>query len=1538
MTEPIDSGGAPPAQDFGSVLAKLRQKKREIAPDRIERLDRGAATYPLSFGQQRLWFLEQLQPGTSIYNVAAAVRLRGAFDRRLLERALDAVVERHETLRTTFLEVGGEAVQRIGPPRPCPLLRLDLTRLARPERQLQSVISELAGTPFDLGRDLMLRAALLELGPEDSVLVFAVHHLVTDAWSMGLLVRDVAQLYAALAEGRPAGLPELPVQYVDYAAWQRSWLQGERIERHLAYWRAHLAGSRLLLELPTDRPRPAVWGARGSRVFLAVPPDLTEALRALARRQDVTLFVLLLAVFQVLLHRSAAQDDVVVGIPIANRRRHEIQDLIGFFVNTLACRSSAPVDLPFDAFLARTKATSLDAFEHQDLPFEKLVSELKPERALGHSPLFQVIFAFQNIPVAGLTLRDITFASMPVDRGSAMFDLTFNLAEIDGGLSGWLELSTDLFDGPTVARLGAHFRTLLAGVTGAGATPIGRLPLLTAGELQQLSVEWNDTATEPATPAALHHPFEAQAETTPGASAVSFAGATLTYAELDARTNRLAHHLRALAVGPGVPVGICAERSLAMVVGLLGILKAGGAYVPLDPDHPRERLAAVLDDARVAVLLTVEGLAERLPENRAPTVLLDAAWPEIAARPAGRLASGVTPDDLAYVIFTSGSTGRPKGAMNSHRAVVNRLAWMQAAYRLDGTDAVLQKTPASFDVSVWEFFWPLATGARLVLALPGGHQDPEYLAATVERERITTLHFVPSMLYAFLETRGLDERCHGLRRVIASGEALPEELVALFLARLPGVELHNLYGPTEAAIDVTAWPCRRAGEGRGVPIGRPISNLRIHLLDAALAPVPIGAAGELYIGGVGLARGYAHRPDLTAERFVPEPGAAERGARMYRTGDLARRRTDGAIEYLGRVDHQVKIRGFRIELGEIEAALARHPGVREVVVLARLDTPGDPRLVAYFVPREGAETPSAELARHLATLLPAYMVPSRFVPLPALPLNANGKVDRRALPAPGAVPAADAAEAFVAPRDPVEELLCGIWADVLGLPRVGVHDNFFALGGHSLLAPRTLSRLREAFGVELPLRALFGRPTVAGLAEQVAAARGQNAPAEPPLVRADRRGPQPLSTAQLRFWLRRGEGGGTSNVPLGVRVTGPLDAAALERSLAEIVRRHEVLRASFEEIDGAPVQRVRDDTRLQLPRVDLSALPAGGREAEVRRLGVQEVGFPFDLARDPLLRATLLRLAPEDHVIFLIQHHMVTDGWSEGVLADELGALYPAFVRGEPATLPAPPIQYGDFAAWQHEQLRGPVRGELMEHWRERLDGFPVLSVPTDRPRPAVRSLRGSRRYRVLDEALVRALHALGRREDASLFMTLLAAWQALLYRWTGEVDIALTTNLAGRTRSETERLIGLFTNILVLRTDLSGDPTFRALLGRVRETTLDAYAHQDLPFVEVLRRLSEERGGGYNELLPVGFVLQNFPLTPLSLPGLAMQRLDLAPATAPRDLILLVTESGAELKAVLLYRKDIFEPATIETLLARFVALLTAVTEDPERRLSTLA
>ncbi|HJX29557.1 MAG TPA: amino acid adenylation domain-containing protein, partial [Thermoanaerobaculia bacterium] len=982
--------------------------------------------------------------------------------------------------------------------------------------------------------------------------------------------------------------------------------------------------------------------------------------------------------------------------------------------------------------------------------------------------------------------------------------------------------------------------------------------------------------------------------------------------------------------------------SLEMVVALLGVLRAGAAYLPLDPSYPPDRLAFMLEDGlgeegEPPVLLTQERLLDTLPPLQGRILCLEAGW-DGSGENGSLLDVEVLPDHPAYVIYTSGSTGRPKGVVNTHRAIVNRLLWMQQAYDLTADDRVLQKTPFSFDVSVWELFWPLLAGARLVVARPGGHQDPDYLVDLIEREGITTLHFVPPMLQAFLEHPEV-ERCASLRTVVCSGEAFPLELQERFFARFPErVGLHNLYGPTEAAIDVTSWVCERESPNRGVPIGRPIANLRIYLLDAVLHPVPTGAPGELHIGGLGLARGYLRRPGLTAEKLIPDPFAGTPGARLYRTGDLARHRTDGQIEYLGRIDHQVKIRGFRIELGEIEAALATHPDVREVVVVAREDEPGNRRLVAYLVLEEIAGREVQDILRaSLQERLPEYMIPSAFVILPALPLSPNGKVDRKSLPAP--VWEGEAA-AFAAPRDAVEELLAGIWREVLRVEKLGIRDSFFGLGGHSLLATRVVSRVREVFGVELPLRALFEAPTVAGLAQRL---RTERQTVQSPIVprRRDQEGsPPPASFAQERLWFldRFGTDRAAYNIPAVLRLRGPLDVPALAGSLRGIVRRHESLRTTFAAAEGRVLQRVAPALDQSLPCVDLEPLPAVAREAETIRLAREEARRLFDLECGPLLRATLVRLEAREHALLLSMHHIVSDGWSLGVLLNELSALYAAFTQGLPPVLPRLPIQYADFAVWQRGWLRGEVLETQLGYWRERLAGAPaVIELPADRPRPPVQSARGRQLPIALPWTLSDKLRALVRQQGATLFMALLAGFQTLLARTTGQEDLPVGTPIANRNRIETEGLIGFFVNALVLRGDLSGNPTFRELLARTRETTLGAYAHQDLPFEKLVGELRPERNLSHAPLFQVMVILQNAPMEPLPMPGLTVIPVTADSGTAKFDLRLSLMESLEGLTGTLVYNRDLFDASTVVRLAGSLETLLAAAATQPDLPLTEL-
>ncbi len=1045
---------------------------------------------PLSFAQERLWFFDQMEPGSPVYHIPAVFRLAGRLDTAALDASLREVVRRHAALRTVFSLAEGQPVQVVRPEGEAGLRVFDLAALPRETREAEALrlAYALVRQPFDLSHGPLLRAGLLHLGVEEHAVVLTMHHIVSDGWSMGVLMREVAALYRARVAGEPSPLPGLPIQYPDYALWQRRWLGGEALERQIAFWKGNLAGAPTL-QLPADRPRPRVQTYRGGTETFRLPAELSGLFARLGRAQGATPFMALLAGYAALLARYSGQADVSVGSPVANRSRAETEPLIGLFINMVVLRNDLSGDPGFRELLSRVRGSALAAFRHQEMPFARVVEEVQPERDLSRAPLFQVMLVQQNNlggPGEPMALPGLTLEPLPGLEGStSKVDLTLSFAETPLGLAGPLYYNRDLYDAATVARFAGHLGTLLAAAVADPDRPFSELPLLTPGEERQI-VDWNDTAVSYRTDACLHELIEEQLESDPDRVAVVYEGASLTGRELNAAANRLAHRLSAMGVGPEVPVGVFAERSLEMVVALLAILKAGGAYLPLDPDYPEERILYMLEDSRVPVLLTQARFAERLPETGSRVVLLDAG--ESGVGEDVNLASGVRPGNLAYVIYTSGSTGRPKGVMNTHRGIVNRLLWMQQEYGLTPEDRVLQKTPFSFDVSVWELFWPLLTGARLVMARPGGHQDASYLVRTIQSEGITTLHFVPSMLQVFLEAPGV-EGCTSLIRVIASGEALPYELQRRFFLRFSrgGAELHNLYGPTEAAVDVTYWACEAEGKRSVVPIGRPVANTRIHLLDASLRPVPVGVPGELHIGGVQVARGYLGRPELTAERFIPDPFSAEPGARLYKTGDLARYLEDGAVDFLGRIDHQVKLRGLRIELGEIEAAIATQAGVREAVVLVRAEGSGAlgaVNLVAY-VTRSGAEEPvPAALRALLARSLPDYMIPAAWVVLDELPLSPNGKVDRKALSHIAPERTAGEAVEKVVPRTEMERALAALWSEVLALPAdgLGIHDNFFELGGNSITGAIFINRLQQALGEIVHVVAIFDAPTLAALA------------------------------------------------------------------------------------------------------------------------------------------------------------------------------------------------------------------------------------------------------------------------------------------------------------------------------------------------------------------------------------------------------------------------------------------------------------------------
>ncbi|HVR95062.1 MAG TPA: amino acid adenylation domain-containing protein [Thermoanaerobaculia bacterium] len=1481
-----------------SFLDRAARSAAEPAPaPPIEPVPR-QGRLPLSFAQQRLWFLEQLQPGSPVYHVPAAFRLDGRLSVPALAAAFSGVVARHEALRTSFPAVEGEPVQEVAPRVPMTLPLVDLSGVPG-EQELERLVRDEARLPFDLARGPLFRCTLVRLAPERHACLVTLHHIVSDAWSLGILVRELPAFYRAARTGEATDLPPLPVQYADFAHWQRQWLAGEVLASELAWWRERLAGAPPVLELPSDRPRPAVRSSRGEVRSVHLPAGISM----LARAEGATLFMALLAGFLALLHRTTRETDLPIGTPIAGRNRMETEGLIGFFVNTLVVRGDLGGDPTFRQFLGRVREASLEAFRHQDLPFEKLVEELRPERSLSHTPLFQVMFAVQNVPVGPLDLEGLTLTPLPLTHGISKFDLLLTLAEAPEGITGTLEHSSDLFEAATAERLMSQLERLLAGAMEEPGTRVSSLPLLSAPERQQLLVEWTDARTATPRDGLLHELFETQADRTPDAVAAVFGDLSLSYGELEARANQVAHRLRRRGVGLESLVGLNLERSLELVIGVYGILKAGAAYVPLDPEYPRERLLLMMEG--VAVTLTSEG------------------WPEIVREDRSRPVSGVTGGNAAYVMYTSGSTGRPKGVVIRHGGITSHMHWMERDFPLDGQDCVLQKTPISFDASVWEFYAALMSGGRLALVRPGGHREPGYLADEIERHQVTVFQVVPSLLRAFLGEPELERRCRSLRWLICGGETLGPEVVERFFERLPG-RLVNVYGPAEGSITATWCLCR---PGEAVSIGRAIANAEIHMLDPALEPVPMGVAGELCLGGAGVGRGYLNRPELTAERFIPHPFGAP-GERLYRTGDLARWTADGRLFFLGRLDHQVKVRGVRVEPGEVEAALLQHPGIREAAVVVRKE-----RLAAYVVPRT---EPPSHLREYLLERLPEPMVPSWFMVLERLPLNPSGKVDRKALPLPEvSIPA----RSYIAPRTPAEEVVAGIWAEVLGLSRVGIEDNFFELGGHSLLAVQVVSRVRQAFGVELPLRDLFEAPTVAGLAARLEESEeGEEERPAPSIRKISRDLPLPLSFAQRRLWFidQLQPGSPAYNIPSAFRLRGLLRLPVLAAVLTEIVRRHEVLRTTFPAVEGEPFQTVAPPRPVPLPVVDLSGLAPERREREMELRIAEEARRPFTLDRDPMLRVHLLRLEAGENALVAVVHHIASDGWSVAVLVRELVALYRAFADGRPSPLADLPIQYADFAVWQRDWLRGEVLEREVAGWRERLgDASPVLELPTDRPRPAVRRHHGAVLPLRLPRRVSEELASLARQEGATLFMALLAGFRAFLARLTGQEDLSVGTPVAGRNRVETEGLVGLFVNTLALRGDLGGDPAVRELLARSREATLEAFRHQELPFEKLVEELHPDRSLGVSPLFQVMLVFQNLPRETLELPGLTLSPLAAESGAVKLDLVLTLAEEAGEVFGSLQYDTDLFDRATAERLAGGLATLLGGF--HPERRLGEL-
>jgi amino acid adenylation domain-containing protein len=1517
----------------------LKKKGIRLTSETIQRRTQSTPA-PLSFAEQRLWFLYQLEGENSTYNLPFALLLNGNLNKAALEGAIAEILRRHEVLRTRFQVVNDTPVRVIDPEITVSLKVVDLQDLPETEQltTVKRLVTIEAEKPFDLANEPLVRVHLWRVSSQSHVLLINMHHIVSDGWSMGIFTQELSALYKAFLSGEPSPLPELPIQYTDFAVWQRQWLTGKVLEKQLDYWKQQLAGAPEVLALPIDHPRQAVQAFRGATVSFLLPDSLSEALKALSKRTEVTLFMTLYAAFVTLLYRYTGSDDIVVGTPTANRNRPEIEGLIGFFVNTLVLRTDLSDNPIFEDVLSRVRDAMLGAYPHQDLPFEKLVEELKLDRDLSYTPLVQVMLVL-NEPIPQIQMTGLTVSPLVVETTTAKFDLTLSFENTPSGLIGNWEYNTDLFEACTIARMTGHFQTLLEGIVANPQQRVSQLPLLTLRERHQLLVEWNNTTKEYPFDKCIHQLFEEQVTRSPDAIAVVFEGEQLTYRELNQRANKIAHYLGTLGVEPEVLVGICVERSLEMVVGLLGIFKAGGAYVPLDPQLPHERLSFMLSDSSVPVLLTQSKLMVKLPENKARVVCLDTDWGIISHSGEENPISSVGPQNLAYIIYTSGSTGQPKGTLIIHQGLVNYLSWCTKAYAVaDGSGAPVHSS-IGFDATITSLFSPLLVGKKVVLLAE--KQEIEALGAILcSQSQFSLVKITPAHLdlLSFLIPNWSAE--NQTKAFIIGGEALSGKSVSFWRESAPLTKLINEYGPTETVVGCCVYEVDAQTQlSGGIPIGRAIANTQLYILDPYLQPVPIGVLGELYIGGAGVARGYLNRPDLTSEKFIPNPFSNQLGSRLYKTGDKARYLPDGNIEFLGRIDNQVKIRGFRIELGEIETAIAQYPGVRETAVIAREDVPGHKYLVAYIVPGSSDALASSDLRGFLKEKLPDYMIPGAFVILSALPLTPNGKVDRRALPVPEFQP--ELQRSLVAPRTPIEEMLASIWADVLSIGLVGVHHNFFELGGHSLLGTQVISRVRDTFAVELPLRSLFEAPTIAEFASRVenSLSNGQSQEALP-LLPIPRSESIPLSFAQARLWFldQLQPNSAFYNIPFALRLSGQLNIAALQSSINEIIRRHEALRTNFTTQEGQPVAVIAATLNCQLQVVNLLHIRESDLQIKAQRLASVEANRPFNLDREPLLRSMVLQLGETEYVLLFTMHHIISDGWSLGVFTRELTELYKAFCTGITPVLPSLPVQYADFALWQRQWLQGEKLEAQLDYWKQQLNDAPaLLELPTDRPRQAVQTYRGRYHYAALSLELSGKLSALSKRTGVTLFMTLYAAFVTLLYRITSSDDIIVGTPVAGRNRQEIEGLIGFFVNTLVLRTHLGGDPSFEDVLSRVREVALQAYTHQDLPFEQLVEALQPTRSLSYTPLFQVMFALDDALVPSVELPQLTVSSYAVEIGTAKFDLTLSMENTADGLVGVWGYNVDLFDETTIALMAQHFQTLLEGIVANPQQRVSQL-
>jgi len=1495
--------------------------------------------YPLSHMQAGMLFHCRYAPESEAYFEQVSCAIRGQFDVALFERAWSQVVSRHAVLRSGFdweeLDLPVQVVFRAVA---VPLHQHDLRHL-HPELQgsaIESLLTEDRNRRFDLSKPPLMRLMLIRLSEDVYRFVWSHHHILLDGWSVAIVAKEVFAIYETLCRGLEARM-EAVRPYRDYIAWLGSIDDG----REESYWRHALSGAPSLRQERRPEVEAAALAAKQAHheFVFSLTREETAALTMFARRQRVTLNTLVQGALGIVLGRYDGMGTELFGVTVSGRPAEmpQVESMVGMFMNTLPLKIDMPPDEPLVPWLQNLDRVQREIAEHG---YASLADIQKWSGVPPSRPLFGLVLIFENYPLSIASQRiGGGAATLTVDDVRSFERTSYPLTVMvvpKSEMSFTFVHNRRWHAADSIQRMAGHLRTVLLAMVERPDRLIGEITILSEVERHQAVLEWNDTERTVPPGSLLSCFIEEQVARTPDGIAAVFSDGHVTYAELNRRADALARRLAAARVGPDVIVGVFLERSIELPIALLAILKAGGAYLPLEPTHPPHYLVQMLDDSRPLLILSTAKLAHAVPAGCGRVILVE---PESESRLDEVRAPATMLDEanLAYVIYTSGSTGKPKGAMISHQGICNRLCWMQEIYSLSGHDRVLQKTPFHFDVSVWELFWPLMTGACMVLAEPGGHLDEGYLSDLIAREQITMLHFVPSLLQRFLECDL--SSCTSLAHVIASGEPLPAELERRFFERL-GARLHNLYGPTEASVDVTAWECGRNSTRLSVPLGRPISNIRIQVVDRMLAPVPVGISGQLTIGGVGLARGYLNCPDLTGEKFIPDPLGKHPGSRRYLTGDQARQAADGLVEYIGRLDQQIKIHGVRIELGEIESALLRHPAVREGIAVLQRDRSGDRRIVGYVICHRHADRPTEDdLRRSAYRHLPRSAVPGAFVVLDAFPLLSNGKVDRAALPVPRPEPVND--EGQQRKHSQISELVAAVWSSVLNVERVGVEDDFFSLGGHSILAMQMVSRVRELFRADILLSDVFEAPMLMQFAARVDAAlrigfRDKATPAE--AIARDEF--IPLSFSQERLWFldRLSPGDPAFHIVSAIRFKGELDTVALEQSLQEIIRRHQVLRTVFPLRNEKPVQKILPRLTVPVSKLDLVTIPDNEKQLALSRLIGDEAKRCFSLAEGPLLRAHLVKLDHDEHVGLFVVQHIVFDAWSVAIFNRELGTIYRAFSAGQVSPLAELRLQYADIAHQQHLAMRGDVLATLIEYWKGKLAGaVPPVEIPTDFPRPARPSSLGGNRSFHVPKDVVAGLESAYRHEGVTLFMILLGAFKVLLHQLTSNDRIVVGTDIATRGDEASEAVIGCFLNQVVLFTQIDATGSFRELLRKVRITTLDALAHRDLPFEKLVEVLNPPRELAHSPLFQVKIVLLNVPQSDLKLPGLELSPLYIESEVSEFDILLVLEERDGQVNGTMKYRKELFAEHTITRVVEMYVGCLRELANHPEASLASL-